>query len=224
MNPTDSIHDMNHTDSTDNHHHHINDLSYDDRYRAILSDISYSAPSECSDSVSYDRIEEAINQAKIDHPEYADRLSNLKILESNYDSVFLKDTNTDTCYLSARGTDLTPGQSTLSRDLINDILIAKGMNPHRIITIDNLLNKEISLNSNCNWEAVGHSVGGRIVEELGIKHPEIKVTSFEPGYKPGDMSHLNDNTMGASPGETVYHKVDFHGNPLDYHSLDNYIF
>ena len=238
MNHTYSIDNMNHTDSIDNHHHHINDLSYDDRYRAILSDISYAGPSKCSDTLSYERIEEAINQAKIDHPEYADRLSNLKILESNYDSVFLKDTNTNTCYLSARGTDPTLGQSTLSRDLLNDMQIAKGLNPHRMISIDNLLNKEISLNSNCKWEAVGHSLGGRIVEELGIKHPDVKVTSFEPGYQPGDMSHLNDRydnitshkiigdviTMGASPGETVYHKVDFYGNPLDYHSLDNYIF
>ena len=62
MNHTYSIDNMNHTDSTANHHHHINDLSYDDRYRAILSDISYSAPSKCSDTLSYERIEEAINQ------------------------------------------------------------------------------------------------------------------------------------------------------------------
>ncbi len=228
---------LKHNTLIDNHHH-INDLSYNDRYRAIISDISYAAPAKDLEIASSKRIVEAINQAKIDHPEYAGKLSNLKVLESNYDSVFLKDTSTNTCYLSERGTDPTLGQSTLSRDFINDILIAKGLNPHRISTIDNLLNKEMSLNPDCKWEAVGHSLGGRIVEELGIKHPEIKVTSFEAGYMPGDKSHLNDNyknitshkiigdviTMGESPGETIYHKIEFQGNPLNYHSLDNYTY
>ena len=58
-------------------HHHINDLSDDDRYRAIISDISYAAPAKSLEIESSKRVIEAINQAKIDHPEYAEKLSNL---------------------------------------------------------------------------------------------------------------------------------------------------
>lgn len=217
-------------------HHKINDLSYDDRFRAILANLSYSAPSKISEVISSKRIIDSINQAKIDHSEYASKLSNLKILNSNYDSIILKDDISNTCYLSVRGTDLSMDQSTLSRDLINDILIAKGYNPHRILKTDNLLQHEISLNPSCKWEAVGHSLGGRIVEEIGIKYPELKVTSFEAGYGLGDIKHILDKydnitshkivgdimTLGISPGETIYHKIDNELNPLNYHSLKNY--
>ena len=85
--------DLTHSHHIDTTHHHIHDLSYDDRYRAILSEIPYSAPGDTFDVSSTERVNDAIHNAQINHPEYANQLSHLDVMDSNYDSVFLKDTS-----------------------------------------------------------------------------------------------------------------------------------
>ena len=230
-------------------HHHIPDLSYEDRYRAIISELPYSAPSDTHDVTSLHRINNAIHEAHINHPEYTDKLSHLKVMDSNYDTVFLKDTANNTCYLSSRGTDLTPGQHTLVRDLYNDAQIAVGNSPHRFGTTEQQLVHQILDHPECaKWEAVGHSAGGRVVEDIGVKYHDIKVTSFETGRTILDKDNLknlfsgnkHDNITshrvisdpiagGISPGHTINHYVDHdhfldNFNPLKNHTILNYTY
>lgn len=236
----DHSHNMNHH----NDHHNISNLNHDDRYRAIISEISYGGPSS-DDVSSNENILNVISKFKNEYPVYSNKLNDLKILDSNYDSVILKDNSNNTCYLSSRGTDLTPGQSTLVRDLYNDSLIAKGYTPHRSITTEDFLIKQMKLHPECsNWEAVGHSAGGRVVEDIGVNHPEIKVTSFNAGRTLFDNNTIkniiskHDNitshkvvndiiSTGISPGTTMYHTLDdpiANLNPLKTHSLNSFTY
>jgi hypothetical protein len=245
----DSSHDDNLSHSYNIDRHHIHDLSYDDRYRAIISEISYSAPSDTYDISSTDRVNDAIHNAQINHPEYANQLSHLDVIDSNYDTVFLKDTTNNTCYLISRGTDLNPGQHTLVRDVYNDTMIINGNSPHRVITTENQLIHQMHDHPECTkWEAIGHSLGGRVVEDIGTRHHDVKVTSFEASRMMIDKDnvknlfsgHKHDNitshkvildsiAVGISPGHTVNHIVHYDNlldnlNPLKNHTIHNYTY
>ena len=218
------------------------DVSHDDHFRALLAELAYDAPAvDAHDTCSMDRIQDSIQAMEQTHPEYADRLSQLEVIDANYDTVVFQEG--DQCILSSRGTDLTPGQHTLTRDIYNDYLIASGDIPHRVNATEEMLWKHPECH---HWEAVGHSAGGRVVEELGIRHPDITVTSFEAG-RPlvGDdtahnIIHQHDNItshkvigdpvcLGPSPGTSVYHVPNYgnitdHLNPLKNHALINYTY
>ena len=180
------------------------------------------------------------------YPKFASKLSNMKVIDSNYDSAIIKNESTGLCYLSSRGTSLKAGQSTTIRDTYNDTKIALGYTPNRSITTENFLVKNMTNHPECSkWEAVGHSLGGRVVEDIGIKHPEVKVTSFEAGRSLNDKNlysnlfHSKSNitshkvigdpiSIGPSPGISIFHSINTENsngylNPLNNHSLTNYI-
>ena len=213
---------------------HIHDLTHIDRFRAILADLSYSCAGNDGTS-SHDRVMHTIDEYRTTFPEFKHELDNLQIIDSNVDNVLFK--SGDTCYLSSRGTDLDLGQHTFFRDAYNDILIASGNTPHRSETTELFLQKNMNLHPEIShWEAVGHSAGGRYVEDLGEKHPEVKVTSFEAGRSMLEKStpdHDNITShkivgdpicLGDSPGHTIFHNVDYGSNLMKSHSLSNYLY
>ena len=106
-----------------------------------------------------------------------------------------------------------------------------------------------------NWEAVGHSLGGRVANEIGLRHPEVKVTSgrLNPGESilsgaeikmRNSFNHTNHLLTGKnitshkilgdpiswnhSSGTNIihaphYNSVNNYLNPLNNHSLTNFI-
>ncbi len=228
------------------HDHIINNLSDDDRLRAILSGLSYAAPAKSNDVSSLHRLNNELDNLSVLYPKFASKLDNMKVIDSNYDSAVIKDESTGICYLSSRGTSLKVGQSTAIRDTYNDAKIALGYTPHRSVTTEHFLVKNMADHPECsNWEAVGHSAGGRVVEDIGVIHPEVKVTSFEAGRSLNDQNlfpnllHSKSNitshkvigdpiSIGPSPGTSIYHTPHYDNsntylNPLNNHSLTNYI-
>ena len=218
---------------------HQVDLNHHDQFSSLLAHAPYSA-SGSHDDTSHHRIEHFLNNLKVEHPEFGNELNNIVILDSSYDFTIIK--NDDTCYLLVRGTDLSIGQSTALRDIYNDSLIGLGQSPNRVDTIETHLIRQMNENPTCNWEAIGHSMGGRIVEDIGVKHPEIRVTSFQAARTPWDREGIkniltnkyHDNitshkiigdpiSVGPSPGTTIYHSLQ-ECKDLICHSLDNYNF
>lgn len=226
--------------------HIISNISDDDRVRAILSGLSYLAPAKNNEVSSLHRLNNELDNLSVLYPKFATKLNNMEVIDSNYDSAIIKDNSSGTCYLSSRGTSLQAGQSTALRDTYNDTKIALGYTPNRSLTTEKFLIKNMSDHPECSdWEAVGHSLGGRVVEDIGIKHPEIKVTSFEAGRTFNDpnfhsnLLHSKSNitshkvigdpiSIGPSPGTSIFHTLNHDNsnaylNPLNSHSLSNYI-
>lgn len=188
-------------------HYYKNDKSVSDeiRFQALLSKAAYSLPTSTKitdNTTSGIRFMEQLKQLSQDYPEFGDKISNLEVIESSFDFIFLKDTRIievdghqgNQCHLAVRGSSLVPYQSTFIRDLANDVQIFFGQSPHRAQTLNNYY-QQISINHpEClSWTGTGHSFGGRQVSELSSLYPMMKVDSFEPGKVLWDMSRVSYN-------------------------------
>ena len=212
------------------HLHHIIPLNHHDKLDAELSKDAYSLAGDDNYSSGH-RITDALHQSASLNPDLSE-LKDMKVLDSSSDYAILKDPHTNTCYLDIRGTELTPNQHTMLRDLVNDGQIAFVDEPHRVQTIYHKYLEFKELNPDCKWDITGHSLGGRIAEDIGKLDSSTSVTSFESGTNPfehydHDYSNITSHkittdpvSLGDSPGEPIYH--DNIDNGYSVHSIFNY--
>jgi hypothetical protein len=216
-------------------HHTINTMSHTDKLDAELSKDAYSLSGHSGHDgdTSSQRFADVLHQSFLHHPDLTE-LKDMKILYSSSDCAILKNSVTNTCYLDIRGSDFSLDHHTLFRDLFNDGQIAIGDQPHRVQTIYHKYIEFKHLYPDCKWEATGHSLGGRIAEEIGRIDPSLNTVSFESGssiFEHYDHDHDYDNitshkitsdpvSFGDSPNEVIYHFNPDNGyNP---HSIYNY--
>ena len=212
------------------HLHHTIPLSHHDRLDAELAKDAYSLPGTDNYSTNH-RITSALHQSAQLNPDLSE-LKHMHVLDSSSDYAILKNPTTNTCYLDVRGTELTPNQHTMLRDLFNDGQIAVGDIPHRVQTIYNKYLEFKELNPSCHWDITGHSLRGTIAEKIGELDPTANVTSFESGGNPfehydHDYSNITSHkiktdpiSLGDSPGVAIYH--DNINNGYSTHSIFNY--
>jgi hypothetical protein len=105
--------------------------------------------------------------------------------------------------VSVSGTNINRKEKGLREtisDLSTDFLLARfGMdsikNGNRIKAADKFLSKAIDEHGKENVIVVGHSLGGSIAREMGIKH-DIESYSFNPGSSPVSAFHqIKDATL-----------------------------
>ena len=154
-------------------------LSEEDSYRAILaSDLAYSLDNPEFGESPLERVELMIRDLAQKYTFYKERLLRLEILSINEDCVFLKDNKLKRGYGLVRGTDL---DNSPLRDLFNDSEIAFGFTTNRTFRVNTTFKHTRKMEPDLQWEMIGHSLGGNVVEELGTVYRDVQVCAFEPG-------------------------------------------
>lgn len=162
------------------------------------------------------------------HP-HAPSVDYMNPIRSTKDFVYLQDTrDPHHCVLTVRGTQLEHGTNTAVRDVFNDLQISAGMNPHRGETVMQDFVQMQHQHPECTWHLTGHSLGGRIVNDIASHHPEVTATSFEA---PGNAdNHFDNITSHKILGDPIAFGYDssatvLHTNPVNdwsSHSIFNF--
>lgn len=215
---------LHHSHATVAHHVHTIPLNSADRVDAEICQASY----ELSDP-HYANSTDAYHHYVDTHPESTD-LHRLRVLASSKDSIFLQNVDhPEQCTMGIRGTQLHHSIGTLARDTLNDIQIASGESPHRDQTAYHDFYQMRHEHPECTtWHFTGHSLGGRIANDLAALEPQTTSTSFEAPGTPNTHYHnitshkiVSDALAFGSPSTAdVYHENP--SNSYSSHSIFNY--
>ena len=220
-------------------------------FEAILANSVYSMPyntNECS--TSRIRLENYFYKAKQDYPAYKNHLNNLEIVKTNMDYAVILNKELNTFYVVARGSNMHPNQTTMMRDVINDLQISVGMIPHRTQQIFMSV-KQLEHNfPQSKIIVIGHSLGGTIAEYIGKLDHSVKVVTFNAGetvfshlptsedlnylLQKSELIHYHSNITNVNAkGDIVSNNglfsnnnnviFDFHVDRIKAHYLDNFL-
>lgn len=196
-------------------------------FEAILADSSYSLPYNraTSNTNSNKNLQKYIDNASSIHPEYASKLHELKIVQTDFDHAILYSEKLDTYYVSIRGTVLSQNNGTILRDLLNDAEITVGIIPHRTGEIFDSI-RELRLGSpNSSITVIGHSLGGTIAEYIGKLDHTINIVAFNSGES--FLTHIPgiNKVSGLIDSIAVHHSnivnINISGDKISNQSLFN---
>lgn len=169
-------------------------------------------------------------QDYLQHHSHAPELDHMDVLHSSKDSIFLQNQeHPEQCTMGIRGTQLHHSTGTLVRDVVNDAQIGLGETPHREGTAYHDFYQMRHEHPECtDWHFTGHSLGGRIANDLAAHEPHTTSTSFEAPGEPNDQySNIRSHKILADPiafGAPTTADI-YHENPVnDFspHSIFNY--
>lgn len=169
-------------------------------------------------------------QDYIDHHSHVPELDHMRILHSSRDAVFLQDMeHPGHCTMGIRGTQLSHSTGTLVRDIANDTQIAFGEDPHRSTTAYHDFYQMRHTHPECTqWHFTGHSLGGRIANDLAATDRTTTSTSFEaPGQPQNTYGNIRSHKIftdpiafGSPTTADIYHENP--DNTFSSHSIYNY--
>mmetsp|Transcript_121907 Transcript_121907/g.352024 ORF Transcript_121907/g.352024 Transcript_121907/m.352024 type:complete len:397 (-) Transcript_121907:125-1315(-) len=158
-------------------------------------------PPEVDQRSSADRVQDALQEARLDYPEFEDRLGNLQVVYASLDLVCLADHSRQMLFTGVRGTDRNMNMMTTPRDWTNNLGIALGTGPtprcHTVQQQYEICRSEFAgYSSYCT----GHSLGGAVAVHLAeaVESDPIlrysRVDVFNMGFSPLSRSFLLKDT------------------------------